>query len=133
MNYDFQSAGEFVLLRDEDLEIQARQTAVARPAPWRRRSHRALLLRQRERRRGGAGRPHRITYQPNLSGKPDPEGLELRIDGKLTKMSAARNSSRRRAGGLSERPRRAASRSKRRAAPAWSSRRIGGRTTRSGT
>ena len=26
---------------------------------------------------------HRVTYQPNASGKPDPEGLELRIDGHL--------------------------------------------------
>ncbi|MGR9037486.1 MAG: hypothetical protein ACU83O_13025, partial [Gammaproteobacteria bacterium] len=29
---------------------------------------------------------HRITYQPNLIGRPDPEGLQLRIDGKLTRM-----------------------------------------------
>jgi hypothetical protein len=31
--------------------------------------------------------PHRITYQPDLSGRPNPAGLELRIDGKLTAIS----------------------------------------------
>jgi len=31
--------------------------------------------------------PHRVTYQPDLSGRPNPAGLELRIDGKLTAMS----------------------------------------------
>ena len=30
--------------------------------------------------------PNRITYQPPLDGEPDPEGLQLRIDGKLTKL-----------------------------------------------
>lgn len=30
---------------------------------------------------------HRITYQPNLSGQPNPEGLQLRIDGKLQRTS----------------------------------------------
>jgi hypothetical protein len=27
---------------------------------------------------------HRVTYQPNLSGVPDPSGLQLRVDGRLT-------------------------------------------------
>ena len=34
VNYDFQSAGEFVLLRDENLEIQTRQIPVATPPRW---------------------------------------------------------------------------------------------------
>jgi len=31
---------------------------------------------------------NRVTYQPNLEGKPDPNGLQLRIDGKLVDLSA---------------------------------------------
>src|SRR5207248_7785867 len=27
---------------------------------------------------------HRVTYEPNLSGVPDPTGLQLRVDGVLT-------------------------------------------------
>ncbi|WP_315814813.1 hypothetical protein [Paraflavitalea speifideaquila] len=31
----------------------------------------------------------RITYQPNLNGEPDPSGLQLRIDGKPVRLTAA--------------------------------------------
>lgn len=88
--YDFQSAGELVLLRGQSLEIQARQTAVETDGPLDPNGHTglsscpsintAVAIR--------VGR-HRITYQPNLSGEPDPEGLQLRVDGKQTRMSAA--------------------------------------------
>jgi lysyl endopeptidase len=30
----------------------------------------------------------RITYEPNLSGVPDPSGLQLRVDGVLTTLGA---------------------------------------------
>lgn len=89
VNYDFQSAGEFVLLRGENLEIQARQTAVETDGPLGPNAHTglsscvsvnsAVAIR--------VGR-HRITLQPNISGKPDPEGLQLRVDGKLVRLSA---------------------------------------------
>jgi hypothetical protein len=29
---------------------------------------------------------HRVTYQPNISGVPDPSGMQLRVDGVLTKL-----------------------------------------------
>ncbi|HEY0708429.1 MAG TPA: hypothetical protein VGG33_16605 [Polyangia bacterium] len=87
VHYDFQSAGEFVLLRGEGLEIQVRQTPVATDAPLPPNGHTglsscasvntAVALR--------VGR-HRISYQPNPSGNSSPEGLELRIDGKLIKL-----------------------------------------------
>lgn len=88
-NYDFQAAGEFVLLRGENLEIQVRQTAVATDGSLGPNPHTGLTSCVSV---NGAvavrvGR-HRITYQPNLSGQPDPEGLQLRIDGKLQTMSA---------------------------------------------
>lgn len=83
-NYDFQSAGEFVLLRDEFMEIQTRQTAVATQSPLTPNAHTGLAscvsLNSAVAVRVG---PHRVTYQPNLNGKPDPEGLQLRVDGKL--------------------------------------------------
>jgi Divergent InlB B-repeat domain len=86
--YDFQSAGEFVLLRDETLEIQARQTPVETAGPISN-DHTQLLscvsLNSAVAVRIG---DHRITYEPNLNGERDPNGLELRIDGKLTKMSS---------------------------------------------
>src|SRR5262245_20742117 len=88
INYDFQSAGEFVLLRDEGLEIQARQSPVATEAPLPPHPYTGLAscvsLNTAVAVRVGA---QRITYQPNVSGKPDPEGLQLRIDGKLTTLS----------------------------------------------
>ena len=87
--YDFQSAGEFVLLRDENLEIQTRQKAVQTEAPLAPNSHTGLRscvsVNSAVAVRVGT---HRITYQPNLNGEPDPNGLQLRIDGKLTALSA---------------------------------------------
>lgn len=87
-NYDFQSAGEFVLLRGEGIEVQVRQTAVETERPLGPNAHTGLSscvsINTAAAFRIG---PHRITYQPNLSGEPDPRGLQLRIDGKLTTVS----------------------------------------------
>lgn len=89
INYDFQSAGEFVLLRDEYVEIQARQTAVETDVPVGPNPHTGLTscVSVNSAVAVRVGR-HRITYQPNISGRPDPEGLQLRVDGKLMKMNA---------------------------------------------
>ena len=85
-SYDFQSAGEFVVLRDENLEIQARQTPVSTAGPLGPNEHTGLTtcvsVNTAAAVRVG---PHRITYQPNVSGEPDPSGLQLRIDGKLAR------------------------------------------------
>ena len=95
VRYDFQSAGEFVLLRhprdskgpgneanvggsasrQDAMEIQVRQYAVATTANTCVSLNSAVAAR--------VGR-HKVTYEPNLSGQPDPSGLQLRIDGKLT-------------------------------------------------
>ena len=86
--YDFQSAGEFVLLRGQNLEVQARQTAIGTEGPLPPNGHTGLSscasLNTAAAVRVNA---HRITYQPNSSGEPDPQGLQLRIDSKLTTMS----------------------------------------------
>lgn len=85
-HYDFQGAGEFVVLRDLNVgEIQVRQAPIAttfNPGP---NPHTGLAtcvsLNTAVAVRMGK---HRITYQPNLSGVPDPSGLQLRVDGTLT-------------------------------------------------
>jgi len=86
-SYDFQAAGEFVLLRGEDLEIQTRQTAVSTEGPLGPNQHTGLTscvsLNTAVAVRVGT---HRITYQPGPNAEADPSGLQLRIDGKLTRM-----------------------------------------------
>jgi hypothetical protein len=99
IHYDFQSAGEFILLRGDagvsslrggaaagaKLEIQARQTPVATTYIPNANAYTGLqtcvslysavaaLL-----------GTHRVSYEPNVSGAPDPTGLQLRVDGVLT-------------------------------------------------
>jgi len=131
--YDFQSAGELVLLRDEDLEIQARQTPVATESPLPPNAHTGLSscvsLNTAFAVRIG---PHRITYQPNLSGQPDPNGLQLRIDGRLTQMEG-REILLASADGSFARRRREVFRSSPQAAPSSPLRPFGGATISCGT
>lgn len=85
IHYDFQSAGEFVALRGDGLEVQTRQAAIATAGvlganPYTGLSTCVSLNTAVAARVGG----HRVSYQPNLSGVPDPSGLQLRVDGVLT-------------------------------------------------
>jgi hypothetical protein len=86
VNYDFQSAGEFTMLRNEGMELQTRQTPVSTDTPLGPDNYTGLSscasLNTAVALRVG---PHRVTYQPASSGTPNPEGMELRIDGKLIK------------------------------------------------
>ncbi len=86
IHYNFQGAGEYITLRNADgLEIQTRQAPIATTFtpgadPYDGVAtcvslNSAVALR--------VGK-HRVTYQPNISGVPDPTGLQLRVDGKLT-------------------------------------------------
>jgi hypothetical protein len=89
--YDFQSAGEFVALRDSDgLEIQTRQTPVSTTSTLGPNGHTGLTtcvsLNTAVAARVGT---HRVSYQPNLNGVPDPSGLQLRVDGVLTTLGAS--------------------------------------------
>lgn len=90
VHYDFQSAGEFVSLRDGNgLQIQTRQTPVATtfnpgPNPYTGLAT-CVSLNTAVAARVGA---HRVTYQPNISGVPDPSGLQLRVDGVLKTLGA---------------------------------------------
>lgn len=85
VRYDFQSAGEFVALRGDGLVIQTRQTAIATsffpgPNPY---TGLATCVSLNTAVAAQVGK-HRVTYQPNLNGIPDPSGLQLRVDGALT-------------------------------------------------
>jgi hypothetical protein len=80
IRYDFQSAGEFVLFRQPREEIQVRQFAVATTANTCVSLNGAVAARVGD---------HKITYEPNLAGQPDPRGLQLRIDRKLTALDAS--------------------------------------------
>jgi hypothetical protein len=87
VNYDFQGAGEFVLLRDAGMELQARQSAVTTAGPLGANAHTglsscvsvntAVAMRVGE---------HSVTYQPILDSQDDTDSqtprLRLRIDGK---------------------------------------------------
>ena len=85
VSYDFQSAGEFVVLRGEGMEIQARQTPIATNFILGPNAYTGLTtcvsLNTAIAARVGT---HRVSYQPNIAGVPDPSGLQLRVDGVLT-------------------------------------------------
>ncbi len=84
-HYDFQGAGEYVVLRDPDVaEIQVRQAPIATtfnpgPNPYHGLATCVSLNTAVAARVG----KRRVTYQPDLSGVPNPDGLQLRIDGDL--------------------------------------------------
>jgi len=84
-HYNFQGAGEFVSLRDSDgAEIQTRQKPVSTNfigSDAYDGLTTCVSLNTAVAARVGE---HRVTWEPNLSGVPDPAGLQLRIDGALT-------------------------------------------------
>lgn len=86
VKYDFQAVGEFVVLLGDNLEIQARQTAVATNGrgtdPY---SGLSTCVSVNTAVAARVGK-HRVTYQPNINGKPDPSGMQLRVDGQLTEL-----------------------------------------------
>lgn len=84
-HYNFQGAGEFIYLRDPDgAEIQTRQKAIPTTYiltdPYDGLTSCVSINTAVAAHVAG----HRLTWEPNLSGVPDPGGLQLRIDGTLT-------------------------------------------------
>jgi hypothetical protein len=90
VNYDLQSAGEFVYLRDADgLEIQTRQTPIATtfdPGPD---PHTGLAscvsVNTAVAARVGE---QRVSFEPSFTKVPESSGLELRVDGKPANLGA---------------------------------------------
>ena len=89
VNYDFQTAGEFVALKSADgFEVQTRQTAVATDFFPGANPHTGLatcvsLNTSVAARIGG----HRVTYQPDSRDAAGQPSLELRIDGVRTALT----------------------------------------------
>ncbi len=86
MHYDFQSVGEFVFLRNPGgMEIQTRQGPIPTTYNPGADPHDGLAMCVSINTAVAArvGK-RRVTYEPNLSGVPDPSGLQLRVDGVLT-------------------------------------------------
>ncbi len=88
VHYDFQSAGEFILLRGEGLELQTRQTAVTTAAPVGPNPHTGLTscvsLNTAVAMKAGLDR---VTYQPDTVS-PQRRRLLLRINGKEVQLGA---------------------------------------------
>ncbi|MBY0574604.1 MAG: S8 family serine peptidase [Undibacterium sp.] len=91
ISYDFQSAGEFTTLRDGNgMQVQTRQTPIATtfnpgPNPYTGLASCVSLNTAVAAKLG----THRISYQPNITGIPDPSGMQLRVDGVLTSLGAS--------------------------------------------
>jgi lysyl endopeptidase len=88
--YDFQGAGEFVAFRaGTGVEVQVRQAPIATSFFPGANPHTGLAtcvsLNTAVAARIGK---RRVTYEPNLSGVPDPSGMQLRVDGTLTALGA---------------------------------------------
>jgi hypothetical protein len=89
INYDFQTVGEFTILRGDDSEVQARQTAVPSQVPIFN-SHTGLtscvsVNTAVAARVGG----RRVSYQPGLKQEANPAGMELRVDGQVVNLAGA--------------------------------------------
>jgi hypothetical protein len=88
-HYDFQSAGEFTLLRGEGLEIQTRQTPVSTEGPLGENPHTGLSscvsINTAAAMKVG---PHRITYQPMTFGERKTSRMLLRVDGEAVELTA---------------------------------------------
>jgi len=86
-HYNFQGAGEFISLTDPDgSEIQTRTKPVSTDFVGTDAYDgltTCVTLNTAVAARVGR---HRVTWEPNLSGVPDPSGLQLRIDGNLTSL-----------------------------------------------
>jgi len=88
IKYDFQGAGEFTALKDDKFEVQTRQrpvpsTTVPGPSDYTGlgvcvATYNAVAMRIGS---------NRVTLQPNLSGQPDPSGLQLRVNGQLVTLT----------------------------------------------
>ncbi len=88
--YDFQGAGEFVLLRGgPDLEVQTRQTPVSTAAPYGPDPQTGLTscvsVTTAMAARVGT---RRVSLEPGLDGDENAKGLTLRVDGKPVKLGA---------------------------------------------
>ncbi len=88
VHYDFQGAGEFTALSKDGFVVQTRQRPVSSVGVGPVNEHTGLgtcvSIYSAVAARIGS---NRVTLQPNLSGQPDPTGLQLRVNGKLVSLT----------------------------------------------
>jgi hypothetical protein len=88
VKYDFQGAGEFTALKQDKFEVQTRQRPVSTAGVGPTNEHTGLATcvatYSAVALRIGS---NRVTLQPNLSGQPDPSGMQLRVNGKLVTLT----------------------------------------------
>jgi lysyl endopeptidase len=90
IHYDFQGAGEFVALRDLDgVEVQTRSLPVSTAPPVGDPYDGLTTCVSIDTAVAAKVDGHRVTIQPNLSGIPDPSGLQVRVDGVLTSLGTS--------------------------------------------
>ncbi len=88
IHYDFQGAGEFVALRNVDgMEIQTRSLPISTAPPAADAYDGLQTCVSLNTAVATKVDGHRVTIEPNLSGVPDPSGLQVRVDGVLTALS----------------------------------------------
>ena len=85
VHYDFQGAGEFVLLkRGADFEVQSRMTPVSTAGPGGPEPRTELSTCVSINTAAAVKtEKHRVTYEPRIDGRVDPSGMQLRVDGRL--------------------------------------------------
>jgi len=88
VHYDFQSAGEFTALKEDKFEVQTRQrpvptTTVPGPSVYTGLGVCVSTYSAVAARIGS----NRVSLEPNVSGQPDPSGLQLRVNGKLVTLT----------------------------------------------
>ncbi len=87
VHYDFQSAGEFTALRGDKVEIQTRQSPVPTAKvpitnEYTGITHCVAIYTAVAAKLGST----RVTLQPSPGAEPDPNSMQLRVNGKLTKL-----------------------------------------------
>lgn len=88
VHYDFQGAGEFTALKGDKFEVQTRQrpvstTTVPGPSAYTGLGVCVSTYSAVAARIGS----NRVSLVPNLSGQPDPSGLQLRVNGELVTLT----------------------------------------------
>src|SRR5690606_15890008 len=87
VHYDFQSAGEFTALREEGFEVQTRQSPVPTASvpitnAYTGITHCVAIYTALATKIGSS----RVTVQPSPGAEPDPDSMQVRVDGKMIKL-----------------------------------------------
>jgi hypothetical protein len=91
VHYDFQGAGEFVLLRNRQagIEVQSRMTPVSTVSPLPPNAHTGISSCPSINTAAAMSSPaHRITFQPMLGARPGQSQMAVRVDSRIVRLNA---------------------------------------------